>query len=299
MENQPAGCKHPASVPPTRIRNAATRSCAAHRTRFPHRREAETHLSKATALRIEKSWPAIVKSQPSRQSCICSVRYDTSRLDTNRNGAKTNLAAQSATRWMSELPTTSLPVASSDVICFRRPGGSKCLDSQGHGFGQRNSVLLCQPGRIVVFGRESREPSGRYAILPATRPKRVCTSCGSRRQHGSLHRRSPHAECRRFLEQNRFQPIGIRWPRLHADQNSGPILLHLNRRQRHIKRAGLPQSLDRMADRLAAGVVEIGFQQDDRFELQSGWRRGRAVEAASPTRIRSKFGCGKSFCPAP
>ena len=67
----------------------------------------------------------------------------------------------------------------------------------------------------------------------------------------------------------------------HAQRHARPVLLHLDRRGVHVQRPGLPQPRRRVADHLAADVVEVGFQDPDLIRLRTRCVRGRPPAAAA------------------
>ena len=83
---------------------------------------------------------------------------------------------------------------------------------------RRHSAALGigQPAARFVLGANRCAPSGKYTIFPVDRAPGVFDLDLVAGQHGPLDRRPPHAQRRRLAKQDRFQPVRIGRPRLHA-----------------------------------------------------------------------------------
>ena len=58
------------------------------------------------------------------------------------------------------------------------------------------------------------------------------------------------------------QPLAIFRPRQDADQHPRPVLLHLQRTERDVERAGFEQALHRKGELLGRGVIQVGLDLD-------------------------------------
>ena len=133
---------------------------------------------------------------------------------------------------------------------------------------QRHPLLLRQFGSAVIFHITA------FAVLQQAALHRHITVSSvhhvpATRQHSALHACTTNADCCRFRKNQRFQ---FRSVLLAADNSKLPrrtALLHKHRLIMSIQRSCRQQALQRVAQKLAAAVINIRLQLADAICLQS------------------------------
>ncbi len=99
----------------------------------------------------------------------------------------------------------------------------------------------------------------------------------------ALHQRAADAERRGLGEDDVFHLVHVGRSAEDAQQHTGAILFHLDRRRENFDRAGLEQFLFRVADDLRRDIVQIGFELEDLI----GFGQRRALANEQPQEVGS------------
>jgi hypothetical protein len=151
---------------------------------------------------------------------------------------------------------------------------------------QRQVVCLGNFHAGIVFGSEYR-----WFVRPPAEFSLDRTKIGFDRIHhsltnGSFDKLAADPKRVRFVKQDRFQDVNVFRLAKDTQDDSRPILFHLDRRRVNVQRSGSHQRSSRVTDHFARNVIQICFQQHHGV---GGARRRRSIADQHSHHVGSIF----------
>ena len=136
---------------------------------------------------------------------------------------------------------------------------------------QRNGVLLGEVAAGFVFGGEAGGGAqlGQDAgdVAPGG-----CHGEGLAGKFAALRGPAADAKRGRFLEDDLFQALGVRFGAQDRQRDAGPVFLHRDGGRVNVESAGLPEPFDAVTDKLARHVIQVRFQHHDAVGFERAGR---------------------------